>query len=103
MNETSDVVYMWEDKGPSFTIMTKKQYIEAGETKLNEIRFYTKVNDDPTEAIKKESNDLVQDMRADDDISVPSGWRSQTSKILPCAENSQTSNTNRRPFLLVGK
>ena len=26
-----NVVYMWEDKGPSFTKMTKDQYFEAGE------------------------------------------------------------------------
>ena len=69
MNINSEVVYMWEDKGPSFTKMTKKQYLEAGDTELNNNGFYEKVDDDPTEVIKRECNDLVQDMQANDEIS----------------------------------
>ena len=34
MKENKDIIYMWEDKGPSFTKMTRNQYITAGEKEL---------------------------------------------------------------------
>ena len=40
MSQNSDTVYMWEDKGPSFTKMTKKQFLEAGEAELSDEKFY---------------------------------------------------------------
>ena len=69
INQNSDCVYMWEDKGPSFTKLTKKQYLEAGESELSDPKFYSEVNDDPSQRIKRECDDLVQDMKANEEIS----------------------------------
>ena len=38
-----EIIYMWEDKGPSFTKMRINQYISAGEKELQNPRFYEEV------------------------------------------------------------
>ena len=44
--------------------MTRKQYLEAGELEMNK-----KVDNDPSQAIKKDYNDLVENMQSNDEIS----------------------------------
>ena len=53
---------MWEDKGPSFTKMTRDQYISAGAAELAKAQFYQEVNSDPTDQIKTRQDDLVSRM-----------------------------------------
>ena len=69
LKNNKDVIYMWEDKGPSFTKLTVEQYIEAGEKELNNSDFYEVINDDPTDDIKKKCTDLVVDMQRRKEIS----------------------------------
>ena len=56
-----NIVYMWEDKGPSFVKMTREQYITAGEKEL-EKDCYQIVPNDPSEKGKAENDKLVQQM-----------------------------------------
>ena len=67
--DNKDIVFMWEDKGPSFTKMTKTQYIEAGEKELQNSKYYTEVQGDPSKSIKQKCDILVQDMLENDEIS----------------------------------
>ena len=53
MKENESIVYMWEDKGPSFTKMTRDQYLEAGRKELQNGDFYQEVANDPSNDIKK--------------------------------------------------
>ena len=50
--ENEDLVYMVEDKGPSFTKMSKEQYFKAGEKELENDKFYTNVDEDKSETLK---------------------------------------------------
>ena len=56
------MVYMVEDKGPSFTKMTTKQYIDSGEKELENEKFYEVVDDDKSEYLKGKSDKLIEDM-----------------------------------------
>ena len=62
-------VYMWEDKGPSFTKMTKEQYLEAGNKEINNRAFYEEVQIDPSSEVKRENDILVQKMIENKEIS----------------------------------
>ena len=55
-------VYMWEDKGPSFTKMTKEQYLEAGSKELSNRTFYEEVSEDLSKEVKRKNDILVQSM-----------------------------------------
>ena len=63
-----EIVYMWEDKGASFTKMSKEQYISLGEREL-ESEVYTVVDEDPTKMMKSENDKLVNSMLKKDEIS----------------------------------
>ena len=60
--------YMWEDKGPSFTKMTKEQYVAAGERELNKPN-YEKVKDDPVDEIVNKVKSFVNKLFDDKQIS----------------------------------
>ena len=62
MKENEDLVYMVEDKGPSFTKMSNEQYLKAGEKELDE-------DEDKSETLKGESDRLVDKMFLDNEIS----------------------------------
>ena len=95
-----NIVYMWEDKGPSFVKMTREQYITAGEKEL-EKDCYQIVPNDPSEKGKAENDKLVQKMLRGGEISdkvttfLQNGDKSlsnfyhivKTHKIPPCIEN----------------
>ena len=66
-------VYMWEDKGPSFTKMTRNQYLETGKAELDNNDFYEKVQEDPSHDVKRKCDILVQKMVSDDEISAKVG------------------------------
>ena len=71
IKENDDIVYKWEDKGPSFVKMTKEQYLDSGEKELEKPNFYKQVQDDPSELIKQKSDAIVHDMFVNDEISEP--------------------------------
>ena len=62
LKEDDEIIYKWEDKGPSFTKMNTNQYIEAGEKELQNPRFYKSVDEDPCDAVKEKCNKLVNAM-----------------------------------------
>ena len=53
---------MWEDKGPSFTKMTRGQYNLAGVSELENIQFYQEIQGDPSVGVKSKCDKLVQNM-----------------------------------------
>ena len=61
-------VYMWEDKGPSFTKMTQEQYLDAGKTELNKSN-YEKINQDPVDSIVLQVRNFVNKLFHDGEIS----------------------------------
>ena len=56
------MAYMVEDKGPSFTKMTKTQYLQAGEKELENPRFYEPIEDDICKELKAKSDKRVDEM-----------------------------------------
>jgi hypothetical protein len=62
IKENEETVYMVEDKGPSFTKMTKDQYIKSGEKELENEKFYKVTDDDKSENLKGMSDKLIEDM-----------------------------------------
>ena len=58
MKEDDDIIYKWEDKGPSFTKMKMNQYVEAGEIELKN----KSVDEDPCNTVKEKCNRLVNSM-----------------------------------------
>ena len=68
LKNKTDTVYMWEDKGSSFTKMRKDQYISTGMKELDKDRFYEEIDDDRSKDIKKECDILVEDMMKKDEI-----------------------------------
>ena len=62
-------LYKWEDKGPSFTKMTRQQYISAGEHELENGDFYDEVQSDPSKEIKKDNDKIIQEMLNKGEIS----------------------------------
>ena len=68
VGENDQIVYMWEDKGPSFVKMTKQQYQEAGNKELGNEKFYQEVNEDPSKQFKIESDIIVDSMLIKDEI-----------------------------------
>ena len=67
VKDNNEIVYMWEDKGGSFTKMTRNQYIAVGEKEL-EANSYSKVTGDPCQKIKTENDQLVSHMQARGEI-----------------------------------
>ena len=45
LKENDDIIYKWEDKGPSFVKMTKEQYVDSGEKELQKPNFYKQVQE----------------------------------------------------------
>jgi hypothetical protein len=62
IKQNTDITYMWEDKGPSFTKMRTDQYLLAGEKELRNEKFYEEVEDDPTNQIKSKNDCLINEM-----------------------------------------
>jgi hypothetical protein len=60
IKEDKNIMYMWEDKGPSFVKMKTDQYLKAGEEELNDVDCYEQVMNDPTKKIKQK-NDIIVD------------------------------------------
>ena len=60
---------MWEDKGPSFTKLTKPQYVSSGEKEPENPDFYINIDSDPSAWIKRKNDQIVQDMLTYDHIS----------------------------------
>ena len=48
-----EFVYMWEDKGPSFSKMTRDQYLRAGELELNKPN-YIEVNENSVTEVSED-------------------------------------------------
>ena len=71
---------MWEDKGPSFTKMTKEQYIMAGVNELENVQFYQEIQGDPSLSVKSKSDRLVQNMCQRGEIS------EKVSEYLQCGQ-----------------
>ena len=69
LKDKDDIVYLWEDKGSSFTKMTKQQYDTAGENELNNNDFYQEVFADPSDETKRQNDILVQSMVRKGEIS----------------------------------
>ena len=69
LKEKDDITYKWEDKGPSFTKMNVKQYIEAGENELENTKFYKSIDEDPSDVVKEKCNLLVNEMFTRKEIS----------------------------------
>ena len=69
MNEKEDIVYKWEDKGPSFTKMNVTQYFEAGDKELDNLKFYKSIDENPSDDVKEKCNLLVNDMFTRKEIS----------------------------------
>jgi hypothetical protein len=69
IRDKEDIVYMWEDKGPSFTKMSREQYISSGEKELENVKFYTPVDNDPSKSIKRKNDEIVQNMFKSGEIS----------------------------------
>ena len=74
LKNKEDLIYKWEDKGPSFTKMTRDQYIHSGEKELQNPKFYNPVQNDPSKGIKQKSDILVQNMHAKGEISESAGF-----------------------------
>ena len=63
-----NIVYMWEDKGASFTKMTRDQYVQLGEKEL-EKDSYLDVEEDPSANLKLMSDRLISKMHKKGEIS----------------------------------
>ena len=83
IRKDAENVIMWEDKGPSFTKMTKVQYFQAGDTELSKTKYYSSVNQDKSVNIEKQCNFLVEQMVQKGEISEKLGeyLRTSDSKI----------------------
>ena len=68
VRENDDIVYMWEDKGPSFVKMTREQYEKAGNKELENAKFYEEVLEDTCKEAKKKNDDIVDSMLMKDEI-----------------------------------
>ena len=68
VKNSNEIVYMWEDKGASFTKMTKHQYLAAGEAELSKTSFYEEVDSDPSTETKTRQDILVGRMLAAGEI-----------------------------------
>ena len=87
---------MWEDKGPSFTKLTKPQYVSSGEKEPENPDFYINIDSDPSAWIKRKNDQIVQDMLTYDHISekvaeFSSKWTEQYIKLLSPHNNAQDS------------
>ena len=60
---------MVEDKGPSFTKMSREQYVQAGENELMKENFYEPIAEATTDDLKRQSDALVDAMLMDGEIS----------------------------------
>ena len=58
----NDIVYKWEDKGPSFTKMQKDQYLIAGEKELDNELVYKKFDVDLSNEVKEKCDAMVNGM-----------------------------------------
>ena len=63
-----NIVYMWEDKGASFTKMTRDQYVLLGEKELEGVA-YTNVDEDPSDSLKDKNDKLIMKMLKKGEIS----------------------------------
>ena len=73
IQEDNDTIYMFEDKEPSFTKLTSKQYFDAGEKEVSK-SSYEHIVDDPIKNVKDQVRNLVDRMKNDDEISEKSSW-----------------------------
>ena len=68
IRKNQDILYMWEDKGPSFTKMTREQYNTAGSKELENVQFYQEIKGDQSKSVKSKCDKLVQNMRMKGEI-----------------------------------
>ena len=68
LRENNDTLYMWEDKGPSFVKLSRKQYLEAGESEVQKVNVYQEIENDPSESIKARNDEIVDAMVFSDEI-----------------------------------
>ena len=80
IKNNTNIVFMWEDKGPSFTKMTKEQYIMAGVNELENVQFYQEIQGDPSQSVKSKSDRLFQNMCQRGEIS------EKVSEYLQCGQ-----------------
>ena len=73
VRSNQNIVYMWEDKGPSFVKMTKEQYLQAGEVELGNRRFYQEIHNDASKEIKEKNDVIVDSMIGKDEIPLKVG------------------------------
>ena len=71
IKEMDNIIYKWEDKGPSLTKMSMDQYIVSGEKELENGHFYKQIAEDPSNTVKQKNNNLFQKMLAGGEISEP--------------------------------
>ena len=57
-----ELVYMWEDKGPSYTKLTKDQYLKAGKSEM-EKNNYEEVINNPIPEVKTKVIEFVQKLK----------------------------------------
>ena len=69
LKNDTDTVYMVEDKGPSFTKMSKNQYLCAGDAELRNDKFYEPLTEISTAELKEKSDKLVDSMFVNGEIS----------------------------------
>ena len=69
LRENGEIIYMWEDKGPSFVKMTQKQYQQAGEKELENEKFYKLEDEDKSHEIMRKKDIIVDSMVQREEIS----------------------------------
>ena len=69
IKENDDVIYIWEDKGPSFVKMTKDLYLKAGGDELGKEKFHQEVTQHSGRDIKRKNDMIVYEMINKNDIS----------------------------------
>ena len=79
IRQDQNTIYMWEDKGPSFTKMSKSQYYEAGENELSQSQFYEVCTKNNTKLLQGQCNNLVNQLVQKGEISEKLGGYLKTS------------------------
>ena len=68
VKENDDIIYMWEDKGPSFVKLNREQYLRAGNVELENDKFYQEMIEYSPEEIKRKNDFLVDEMLQKNEI-----------------------------------
>ena len=68
VNENDDIIYMWEDKGPSFVKLSREQYLRAGNVELDNDKFYQEMLAYSPVEVKRKNDILVDEMLLKNEI-----------------------------------